>query len=52
MLYAMGYKLGNSGVDGDLGSKTEDAVCAYQKKNGLVEDGIVGKNTWTKLLGA
>lgn len=52
MLYAMGYKLGNNPIDGDFGAKTEDAVCSYQKKNGLVEDGIVGQNTWTKLLGA
>lgn len=52
MLYAMGYNLGKNPIDGDFGSKTEDAVCSYQKTNGLVEDGIVGQNTWTKLLGA
>lgn len=50
MLYAMGYDLGASKVDGDFGSKTDAAVRAYQKKNGLSVDGAVGKNTWTKLL--
>ena len=30
----------------------EDAVRRYQKDNGLTADGIVGKNTWRKLLGA
>ena len=51
MLYSMGYDLGASKVDGDFGSKTEAAVRAYQKKNGLEADGIVGSATWKKLLG-
>lgn len=50
MLYAMGYDLGASKVDGDFGSKTDAAVRAFQKKHGLTVDGIVGKNTWEKLL--
>ena len=37
-------------VDGKFGSKTEQAVKAYQKANALYVDGIVGKKTWTKLL--
>ncbi|MGN1317296.1 MAG: peptidoglycan-binding protein [Acutalibacteraceae bacterium] len=41
-----GYKLD---VDGQFGSKTQSAVKDYQKKNGLAVDGIVGKNTWSKL---
>lgn len=52
MLYAMGYELGNNPIDGDFGTKTDDAVRSYQKKNGLTVDGIVGQNTWSKLLGA
>jgi len=36
-------------VDGDFGSKTESAVKAYQKKNGLTVDGIVGRNTWAHM---
>ena len=41
-----GYKLD---VDGQFGPKTQSAVKDYQKKNGLAVDGIVGKNTWSKL---
>lgn len=37
-------------ADGDFGSKTETAVKDYQSKNGLKDDGIVGKLTWTSLL--
>lgn len=50
MLCAMGYDLGTAKVDGDFGKKTCEAVRAYQKKNNLTVDGIVGKNTWSKLL--
>ena len=50
MLYAMGYDLGNSKIDGDFGKKTCTAVKAYQTKNKLEADGVVGKNTWSKLL--
>ena len=32
-------------VDGDFGTKTEKAVKSFQKKNGLVADGIVGPKT-------
>lgn len=37
-------------VDGDFGTKTDAAVRAFQKKHGLVVDGIVGSKTWNKLL--
>lgn len=50
MLNLRGYDCGK--VDGIFGSKTEDAVRCYQKDNDLTADGIVGKNTWRKLLGA
>lgn len=39
-------------IDGDFGAKTEKAVREFQKKHGLVVDGIVGKKTWKKLLAA
>lgn len=39
----------NLAVDGIFGVKTTTAVKDYQKKNGLLVDGIVGKNTLKKL---
>lgn len=35
--------------DGIFGSLTEEAVKAFQKANGLKQDGIVGEKTWLKL---
>lgn len=51
LLKGYGYSLGIHGVDGDFGVATLKAVLEYQKKNGLEIDGIVGKATWSKLLG-
>lgn len=48
LLNGMGYNCGD--VDGDFGSKTLTAVKKFQKANGLNQDGIVGKDTWTALL--
>ena len=50
LLKALGYSVGTYGVDGSFGSDTEKAVLKFQKVNGLKEDGIVGVNTWSKLL--
>lgn len=50
ILYAMGYDLGSARVDGDFGVKTDAAVRAFQKKEEIEVDGIVGANTWNKLL--
>ena len=47
-LVSLGYN--TNGVDGIFGSGTEKAVIYFQKNNGLVVDGIVGQNTWSKLL--
>ena len=43
--------LGNLVVDGIFGKKTKSSVMAYQAANSLSVDGIVGANTWSKLLG-
>ena len=48
-LNALGYNCGT--VDGDFGNKTDSAVKSFQKKKKLTEDGVVGQNTWKKLLG-
>ena len=42
-----GYYTGS--VDGIFGSGTKKAVIAFQKKNGLTADGIVGKSTYAAL---
>lgn len=36
-------------IDGKMGPKTKNAVIAFQKKNNLVPDGIVGSKTWAEL---
>ena len=41
-------KLGVEAI-GTFGPKTEAAVKAWQKANGLKDDGIVGNTTWSKL---
>jgi putative chitinase len=35
---------------GNFGPKTEEAVKAFQAKNGLTADGIVGPGTWAKVM--
>lgn len=50
-LIAFGFACGRSGADGDFGPGTRNAVIAFQRAKGLSADGIVGKNTWRKLLG-
>ena len=48
-LVSLGYN--TNGVDGVFGNGTKNAVIKYQKSKGLSADGIVGRNTWKKLLG-
>jgi putative chitinase len=43
-------KLGVEAI-GTFGPKTEAAVKAWQKANGLEDNGVVGKDTWSKLFG-
>jgi len=48
-LIQRGYDLNPYGADGKYGKKTEDAVKAFQRDNGLKDDGICGKNTWNAI---
>ena len=49
-LLSLGYKLPKWGADGGFGDETVDAVKAFQADKGLSVDGVVGQNTWRKLL--
>lgn len=46
-LNSLGYSCGNA--DGICGAKTVNTIKSFQRKNGLIVDGICGKNTWAKL---
>lgn len=47
-LKAFGYDIGP--VDGIFGEKTYEAICLFQKHQGLVVDGLVGEETHKALL--
>lgn len=47
LLRSRGYSLS---VDGYFGPATESTVKAFQRGQGLVQDGVVGENTWTALV--
>ncbi len=47
-LSSLGYNCGT--VDRDFGSKTENAVEEFQSRNRLTVDGVVGPNTWKRLV--
>ncbi len=51
LLAGRGHKGNMHEPDGKFGPNTEGAVKSFQKAQGLDADGIVGPNTWTKLLG-
>jgi peptidoglycan hydrolase-like protein with peptidoglycan-binding domain len=48
-LTALGFKVA---ADGTFGTQTAQAVKAFQQKNQLTADGIVGPATWAKLQAA
>lgn len=51
LLVRAGYSVGSAGVDGEFGADTRKAVLKFQKAYHLEEDGIVGPETWAKLIG-
>ncbi|MFF0740464.1 peptidoglycan-binding protein [Streptomyces sp. NPDC004111] len=44
-----GISVGSTGIDGDFGTATYNALRTYQRTHGLAADGIAGPNTWNKL---
>lgn len=48
--YLLNYYGANLSVDGVFGGGTLRAVQDFQRSNNLTADGIVGRNTWNKLL--
>ncbi|WP_078959676.1 serine/threonine-protein kinase [Streptomyces sp. NRRL B-24085] len=52
MLTERGYGVGGTGVDGEFGSGTEDAVRAFQSDRGLSANGVVAHDTWVALRSA
>ena len=51
LIHRFSTSCGNSGVDGSFGPDTLKAVRLFQKNKGIGIDGVVGKETWAKLLG-
>jgi peptidoglycan hydrolase-like protein with peptidoglycan-binding domain len=47
LLRARGHQIA---VDGDFGPQTEQAVKTFQQNHGLTADGIVGPQTWPRLI--
>ena len=50
LLIGRGYDCGPWGADGDFGPVTYGAVTRYQRERGLEIDGVVGPETWGKLI--
>lgn len=50
ILAGLRYSIGHYGADGIFGNSTRSAVIKFQRDNGLSADGIVGPDTWAKLL--
>ena len=52
LLLQLGYELPKHGADGDYGAETMAAVKAFQKAEGLTQDGLYGDKTHAELMDA
>lgn len=50
-IFVMIKLLDYTGIDGDFGATTQDAVKSFQQGNGLTVDGVAGPATWQELPG-
>lgn len=50
LLIARDYSCGPWGADGDFGAATFGAVYRFQRDHGIQVDGIIGPETWRKLI--
>jgi peptidoglycan hydrolase-like protein with peptidoglycan-binding domain len=48
--YLLRHRGANIAVDGDVGPLTDAAIKAFQTSQGLTADGIIGNQTWPKLI--
>ena len=51
-LLALGFDLGNRGMDRVFGPVTELAVRTFQQEMGILADGVVGEITWNEIVEA
>lgn len=51
-LLALGFDLGNRGMDRVFGPSTELAVKTFQQEMGILADGVVGELTWNEIVEA
>nr|DAR52763.1 MAG TPA: putative peptidoglycan binding domain protein [Caudoviricetes sp.] len=51
LLIGRGYSCGRCGADGEMGQDTYNAIIAFQRASGLQQDGIIGAQTWARLIG-
>lgn len=51
LLIGSGYSCGVCGADGEIGQDTYNAVIAFQRARSLQQDGIIGAQTWARLIG-